>query len=81
MLSSCQAGLVRTREVDQQGGQGMTCTPSLTHHHISGVITVVQNAQGLLDGIHMLKGPGNRAGWTGGCGDAADHSAQEKQVL
>lgn len=67
--------------MDQQGGPGMTCTPSLTHHHIGSVITVVQNAQGLFDGIHMLKGPGDRAGRASGCGDAADHSAQEKQVL
>lgn len=59
----------------------MTHTPSLTHHHSSSIMAVVQKVQGLLDGIHMLKGPGSRAGCVDGCGDAADHSAQEKQVL
>lgn len=65
----------------QQGGPGVACAPSLTHHHSSSVTAVVQKAQGLLDGIHMLPGPGDRAGWASGCGEAADHSAQEKQVL
>ena len=65
----------------QRGDPGVACAPSLTHHHSSRVFTVVQNAQGLLDGIHMLPGPGGRAGGVGGCRGAADHSAQEKQVL
>lgn len=65
----------------QQGGPGMACAPSLTHHHSISVTAVVQKAQGLLDGIHMLPGPGGSVGWASRCGEAADHSAQEKQVL
>lgn len=65
----------------QQGGPGTARAPSLTHHDSSSVTTVVQKAQGLLDGIHMLPGPSDRAGLAGGCGHAVNHSAQKKQVL
>lgn len=86
-VSSCRKGkrsvieLTGRMSPGQQGGPGVACAPSLTHHHSSSVSAVVQKAQGLLDGIHMLPGPGDRAGLASGCGEAADHSAQEKQVL